>query len=220
MVASRAVYVPAMEEFPNYTPEQLDFASRIGKAAAPLVKAGMDLRDAEREGARAAAAAMIEEGADATVVEQLLQDALDRSNVGAPYRHDERLLSDELQAALGETYRAVGGPRLPPDGLLVEKRIIGVKTGYPMFVFSNESKHPGNPHVTVIIGNDKVNVTISEKPKVIAGDKNAVGIGDVLKAVKKHRVELMKEWDETRPDDQKLENSRAQKAKAARGPKD
>lgn len=205
-----------MEEIPTYTPEQLDFASRIGKTAAPLVKAGMDLRDAERAAAQAAAAEMLEEGADATVVEQLLQDALDRSNVGAPYRHDERLLSDELQAALGETYRAVGGPRLQPDGLLVEKRIIGVKTGYPIFVFPNESKHPGNPHVTVIIGKEKINVTISEKPKVIAGNKKAVGIGDVLKAVKKHRVELMKEWDETRPDDQKLENSRAYKAKAAR----
>lgn len=209
-----------MEELPTYTPEQLDFASRIGKAAALLVNAGMDLRDAERAAARAAAAAMLEEGADATVVEQLLQDALDRSNVGAPYRHDERLLSDELQMALGETYRALGGPRLPPDGSLVEKRIIGVKTGYPMFVFPNESKHPGNPHVTVIIGNEKVNVTISEKPKVIAGNKNAVGIGELLKAVKKHRVELINEWDETRPDDQKLENSRAHKANAAREAKD
>ncbi|WP_298089175.1 DUF4160 domain-containing protein [uncultured Sphingomonas sp.] len=204
-----------MEELPTYTPEQLDFASRIGKAAAPLVNTGMDLRDAERAAARMAAATMVEEGAHAAVVEQLLQDALERSNVGAPYRHDERLLSDELQVALGETYRAVGGPRLPPDGLLVEKRIIGVKTGYPMFVFPNESKHPGNPHVTVIIGDEKVNVTISEKPKVIAGNMKAVGIRDVLKAVKKHRVELMKEWDETRPDDQKLENSKAHRAKAA-----
>jgi hypothetical protein len=73
---------------------------------------------------------------------------------------------------------------------------------------------------TVVIGNERVNVTISEKPKVIAGNKNAVGIGDVLRAVKKHRVKLIKEWDETRPDDQKLENSRAHKAKAAREAKD
>ena len=209
-----------MEELPYYTPEQLDFASRIGAAATPLVQNGMDFRDAERAAAQMVATTMLEEGADTDEVEQLLQDALQRSNVGASNRHDEHLLSDELQAALGETYHAVGGPRLPPDGLLVEKRIIGVKAGYPMFVFSNESKHPGNPHITVIIGNEKVNVTISEKPKVIAGNKNVVGIGDVLKAVKKHRVELKKEWDETRPDDQKLENSRAHKAKAARGPKD
>lgn len=90
------------------------------------------------------AATMLEESAHPAVVEKLLQDALERSNVGASYRHDEHLLSDELQVALGETYRAIGGPRLLPDGLLVEKRIIGVKTGYPMFVFPNESKHPGN----------------------------------------------------------------------------
>lgn len=209
-----------MDELPTSTPEQREFASRIGKEMVPLVKAGMDLRDAERAAAPVAAAAMIEEGMDAPTVEALLHDALERTNVGAPFRHDERLPSDELQQALGDTYRAVGGPRLPPDGLLVEKRVIGVKTGYPMFVFPNESKHPGNPHVTVIIGNEKVNVTISEKPKVIAGNKNVVGIGDVLKAVKKHRVELMKEWDETRPDDQKLENSRAHKAKATRKAKD
>jgi hypothetical protein len=73
-----------MEEIPTYTPEQLDFASRIGRVAALLLKAGMDLRDVERAAARVAAAAMLEEGADATVVEKLLQDALDRSNVGAP----------------------------------------------------------------------------------------------------------------------------------------
>lgn len=205
-----------MEKLPTYTPEQLDFASRIGTAAAPLVKTGMDLRDAERAAASMVAATMLEAGADPEVIEQLLQDAFERSNAGAPYRHDERLLSDELQMTLGETYRSDGGGSLPPDGLLVEKRIIGVKTGYPMFVFPNESKHPGNPHVTVIIGSERVNVTISEEPKVIAGNANAVGISHVLKAVKEHRTALMKEWDETRPDDQKLKNSKAHKAKTAR----
>jgi hypothetical protein len=176
----------------------------------------MDLRDAERAAAPIAAAGMIEEGMDAPTVEALLHDALERTNVGAPFRHDERLPSDRLQRALGESYRAAGGPRLPPEGLLVEKRVVGLKTGYPMFVYPNESKHPGNPHVTVIIGKQRVNVTISQEPKVIAGNKNAVGIGQVLKAVKEHRVALMKEWDETRPDDQKLENSKARMAKSAR----
>jgi len=205
-----------MEQLPTYTPEQLNFASSIGKAAAPLVNAGMDLRDAERAAAPVAAAAMIEEGVDAATVEALLHDALERTNVGAPFRHDERLPSVEMQQALGESYRAAGGPRLPPEGLLVEKRVVGVKTGYPMFVYPNESKHPGNPHVTVIIGKQRVNVTISEDPKVIAGNKDAVGIGQALQAVKEHRVALMKEWDETRPDDQKLENSKARMVKAAR----
>lgn len=205
-----------MEELPNFTPEQLDFASRIGKAAAPLVKAGMELRDAEREAASVAAKAMIEEGVDTATVEALLYDALERTNVGAPLRHDERFPSDELQQALGESYRAAGGPRLPPEALLVEKRVVGVKTGYPMFVYPNESRHPGNPHVTVVIGKRRVNVTISEDPKVIAGKTDAVGIGQVLKAVKEHRVALMKEWEETRPDDQKLENSKARMAMATR----
>ncbi len=94
--------------------------------------------------------------------------------------------------------------------------MVGVKTGYPMFVYPNESKHPGNPHVTVVIGNQRVNVTISEDPKVIAGNKDAVGIGQALQAVKEHRVALTKEWDETRPDDQKLENSKSRMVKAAR----
>lgn len=94
--------------------------------------------------------------------------------------------------------------------------MVGVKTGYPMFVYPNESKHPGNSHVTVVIGNQRVNVTISEDPKVIAGNKDAVGIGQALQAVKEHRVALTKEWDETRPDDQKLENSKSRMVKAAR----
>lgn len=205
-----------MEQLPNYAPAQLNFASRIGKEAASLVNAGMDVRDAERAAAPVAAAAMIEEGVDAATVEALLHDALGRTNVGAPFRHDERLPSDELQQALAECYRAADGPRLPSEGLLVEKRVVGVKTGYPMFVYPNESKHPGNPHVTVVIGNQRVNVTISEDPKVIAGNKDAVGIGQALQAVKEHRVALTKEWDETRPDDQKLENSKSRMVKAAR----
>lgn len=205
-----------MGQLPTSTPEQINFASRIGKAAAPLVKAGMDFRDAERAAAQVAAATMIEEGVDTNTVEALLHDSLERTNVGAPFRHDERLPSDELQQALGESYRAAGGPRVPLESLLVEKRVTGVETGYPMFVYPNESKHPGNPHVTVIIGKQRINVTICADPKVIAGKKDAVGIGQALQAVKEHRVALMKEWDETRPDDQKLENSKSHMAKAAR----
>src|SRR5688500_18785362 len=72
VVASGALQMATMEELPTSSPEQLDFASRIGKAAAPLVKIGMDLRDAERAAARMAAATMLEEGAHPAVVEQPL----------------------------------------------------------------------------------------------------------------------------------------------------
>ena len=40
--------------------------------------------------------------------------------------------------------------------------------------------------------------------------------GQALQAVKESRVALMMEWDESRPNDQKLENSQARMVKAAR----
>ena len=205
-----------MTALPEATPESLEFAFRLGKAMAPLVDGGMDLSEAERAAAPIVAAALRDEGADPTAVDRLLQEALERTNIGSWLRHDDHLVPDDLQEALTKSYKAAGGRRLPPEGLLLEKRIVGAKTGYPMFLFPNESQHPGFPHVTVKIGNEKVNVSIAETPVVIAGNERAIGIGAVLKAVKKHRAELMKEWDALRPDDQKLENSKAHKAKAAR----
>jgi len=100
--------------------------------------------------------------------------------------------------------------------MLLEK-LIKTPTGYRMFVFPNESKHQGKPHLTVQIGDEKVNISISRTPEVLAGDPNLPGIGGVLKVVKKKHRALRKEWNESRPDDQKLENShrrRAAKSKA------
>ncbi|WP_326522927.1 hypothetical protein [Sphingomonas sp.] len=170
----------------------------------------MELRAAERAAAPVVAAALRDEGVASAVVDGLLRDALERTNIGVAIRHDDVLVSVGLHDALTEGYKEAGGIRLPADGLLVEKRV-GVKTGYPMYLFPNESKHPGFPHVTVEIGQVKVNVSIAEHPRVIAGDEGVVGIGAVLKAVRKHRAELEREWEASRPDDQKIENFKAKK---------
>lgn len=205
-----------MDEPPAPTPEQSDLAYRLGRAMVPLVQAGSDLPDAECAAAPVVATELRAEGTDPDAVDAMLVQALKRPSVGAPFRHDDVPATAELHEALTVAFKAAGGRRLPPDGLLVEKRIVGVKTGYPMYLFPNESKHPGFPHVTVKIGNEKVNISISENPQVIAGDAGIVGVGAVLKAVKKHGVELKREWDASRPDDQKLENFKANKEKAAR----
>lgn len=201
-------------ELPTSTREQQAFYQRVGAQMATLVADGMDLREAEREGARRVAAAMLVGGGDPEAVDALLEDALDRADIGLLFSRHDVPLSPNLQDKLLDTYKAAGGTRLSPIGLLVEKRAT-TKTGYPMILFSNESKHQGFPHVTVVLGDKKVNVSIEENPRVVAGNPGLLSIGAILAAVKKHHVALKGEWDASRPDDQNLAITEQRKKAAA-----
>lgn len=193
-------------------PDRANFYERMGRQMARLISLGGEMLEAERISADIVADEMLREGADPTVVEALRADALRRSDVGQLVKNSDILPSTELQNKLLDAFKGAGGRRLLPAGLLIEKRVT-TKTGYPMFLYSNESQHPGRPHLTILLRNERVNVTIEEHPVLLAGKKRLPGLTAAIKAVGEHHVELKKEWDDSRPDDQKLENSKRQRKK-------
>src|SRR3546814_22055 len=136
-------------DLPVPTPEQTAFGDRLVAAMIPFLDDGMDMLHAERAAAPIAAAAMLDDGADPDKVAALLFQALNRTNSGQLFRHDDVLVSEKLYERLIASFKAAGGRRLPPvPGMLVEKRLI-IPAGQPVYLYSNESKHPGPPHVTI-----------------------------------------------------------------------
>ena len=69
---------------------------------------------------------------------------------------------------------------------------------------SDENKHRGRPHIVAVINGLEVSISLDETPKVLAPKRKIRGIAAALKVISKHRNELVKEWNESRPDDQKL----------------
>jgi hypothetical protein len=206
------------QQLPTSTPEQLEFAVRMSAHMVPLIKGGMDLLDAERAAARTTAEEMLDEGGDSAAVAALREDALSRSDSGQLIKHSDVLVSPDLQEILTASFKAAGGRRLSPVGLLVEKRLT-TASGYPVYLYSNESKHPGRPHVTIVLGEERVNVTIEPNPVVLVGNKRAKGLKAAMQAVAASHAALLEEWNATRPDDQRLENFKAKRAEAAAAPK-
>jgi hypothetical protein len=205
-------------EPPSFNSDQLAFAARMGEEMAPLIGHGMDLPQVERVAAHSVADAMFGEGADRELVDWLLADALRRSDVGQRIKHSDIPASPALQEQLIVAFKAAGGRRLSPIGLLVEKRVT-TNTGYPLILYSNESQHPGLPHVTIVLGDERVNVTIAENPVILAGNKRARGLRAAIRAIGIHHRALRQEWDDSRPDDQKLENSKRRKVAVAKASK-
>lgn len=205
-------------KLPTVTPEQLDFANRMAAEMVPLVKGGMDMLAAERQAARRVAAAILTAGTDPDNVAALLDNALRRTDVGQRVLHSDILPSPGLQERWLAAFKASGGRRLPPIGILVEKRVT-TPTGFPCIIYSNESKHQGLPHITILLGDDRVNVTIAQDPKVLVGNKRSPGLKAALRAVAACHVDLLQEWNDSRPDDQRLENSKRRLKAAARAKK-
>lgn len=203
------------EQLPTTTPEQQYFYRRVGEKMGPMLRQGLDLREAQRRSTMLVAEQMRVEGLDAGLIDALLAEGLRLADSGLAEADEGVPVSDELEAAL---LSALEDDGFSPVRLLVEKQI-AAKTGYSMFVFPNESKHPGRPHVTVLLADEKVNISISASPELLAGKANLPGIASVLKAVKRHRKALRKEWDALRPDDQKLENTKRRRSAEAKAGK-
>src|SRR3546814_17026441 len=83
-------------DLPVPTPEQTAFGDRLVAAMIPFLDDGMDMLHAERATAPIAAAAMLDDGADPDKVAALLFQALNRTNSGQLFRHDDVLVSENL----------------------------------------------------------------------------------------------------------------------------
>ncbi|WP_105434802.1 hypothetical protein [Neorhizobium tomejilense] len=70
-------------------------------------------------------------------------------------------------------------------------------------IYLNESQHRGRPHVAVFLPDGKISVSLQDPPVVLT-PKQLRGEASARKVVEKHLVRLLKLWETTRPDDQRL----------------
>jgi hypothetical protein len=192
------------QTLPVRSPEESAFDARVAAKAPIIFKLTNNLEGSMRLAAHMAAADMRSEGADQDTVERLLREYLRRF----VDQIDDVPVSQELQQELVRTFVAEGGRE--PRQMLLE-HLVKTPTGYRMFIWPNESKHPGTPHLTVVLDDEKINVSISSKPEVLAGRDDLPGTGKILRTIAKHRKPLLKEWHDLRPDDQKVKNFKAKK---------
>lgn len=87
--------------------------------------------------------------------------------------------------------------------LLTERTSKAVKEFKAVFR-SNESQHRGRPHVVAVLRGLEVSISLDDPPEVLAPKGKIRGVAAALRVIQENRGSLLKEWDESRPDDQKL----------------
>lgn len=134
--------------------------------------------------------------ADIEVVLERLRPSQRRSTIL------EYLLSDDtselLETALAEAWKMDAELEC-----LTERTSKTVKNFKVMFR-SDESKHRGRPHVVAVLYGMEVSISLDKAPRVLAPKGKIRGVAAALKVISNNRDKLVKEWNESRPDDQKL----------------
>jgi len=92
--------------------------------------------------------------------------------------------------------------------LRLDERVVKFISDFRVEMWSNESQHAGRPHVRVHLRGSTISVSLDCEPENLTPRSGLVGEASALKVIKKHRKHLLKLWDETRPDTQKLKNER------------
>ncbi|MCY0150220.1 hypothetical protein OEG84_21555 [Hoeflea sp. G2-23] len=176
-------------------------AERVGKLAAKPIKAGVEFDAALQTAYEVAARQLLTQGYDGDLVELARERGIGRLAVFPD--GEELVFSNELEAALTESFESAEQTIAEGPVRLDEKELF-LNTSFRMFVYPNESKHAGFPHVTVCLQDGKINISAKPDPKVIAGKKGLRGEAAAIKAVQDNLSDILKEWEKTRPDDQKL----------------
>ena len=103
----------------------------------------------------------------------------------------------------------------------LDERVVKAITEFKIEMFSNESKHAGRPHVKVHLKGGAVSISLENPPVNLTPTGGIVGEALAIKVVAKYRKKLLKLWNDTRPDDQKLPSrtSSSPKPVAERKPK-
>jgi hypothetical protein len=186
------------------SPDHGFFYERVGRAMKPFLEQDIDLRQAQRLASEKVASEMLEEGVDRSKVESLLNESIRTSKIGERVSNLGVPLSADLLTLM---MTALAGVEFSTPELLLEYKVEIIKE-FVMYMYTNEGKHQGLPHLTVVLKGKIINISISESPKILAGPKKVRGLGKVLKAISLHHEALIAEWDSHRPDDQRLENSK------------
>lgn len=94
----------------------------------------------------------------------------------------------------------------PLDILRLDERLIKSITELRVEMYTDESKHRGRPHVAVYLKNGKISISLEDPPVNLTPSGGLVGEASALKVIEKNRDKLLKIWNETRADTQKLDN--------------
>ena len=113
-------------------------------------------------------------------------------------------LSQELKADFDKTL-----PNEKPLNILrLDERLIKSITEFRVEMYTDESKHRGRPHVAVYLKNGKISISLDDPPENLTPSGGLVGEASALKVIEKNRDKLLKIWNETRVDTQKLDNQK------------
>lgn len=114
----------------------------------------------------------------------------------------------QLPPALLEQLSAEFDALLPTEPDLAEQRLdertISEITEFRVVMFTDEGKHAGRPHVRVYLRTGHISISLDDPPCILTKSGGHVGEASALKTIAKHRDMLLKRWDETRPDTQRL----------------
>jgi hypothetical protein len=109
-------------------------------------------------------------------------------------------IADDLRERMYEDFRSLG--EILPDGRSFLKEVTVTIDDFNAIIRPNESQHRGRPHCLIAMGEDSATFDILTG-ELLAGTLKSWN-RTAEKIVKKHSAELLKTWNETRPDDQKL----------------
>lgn len=194
-----------IDALPEYSNVEINLASLVGKLAAPDIKKGDDMELALLRAYPIAAQQMKDAGYDPTEVDAAV--ARQAGSYTTFPDGETTAMSGELEANLLNSF--VEALSFEGEGAVrLDEKEVQEETGFRMFIYPNESKHAGFPHVTVQLQDGKINISLEVEPRVVAGKRNLRGEAAALKAVKSHREAIRKEWFAMRPDDQKLKDQR------------
>lgn len=107
-------------------------------------------------------------------------------------------LARRLEAGLVRAWKDDDAPEL------LTERTSKVVKEFKVIFRSNESQHRGRPHVVAVLHGLEVSISLDDPPQVLAPKGEIRGVAAALKVVQENRNPLLKEWNESRPDDQKL----------------
>lgn len=194
------------DELPPFDSLDLRLSKLAGELAAPRFNAGSGgIGNRVWPFFRQAADQLIQQGEDPARVEYFVEVSRERFGIlpdgfeaPLPSELHDTIAADFAARVAEEQDRAEGLQRL-------DEKWIKEITEFRIVIFHNESKHRGFPHVKVSLPAGDINISIGPQPEVVAGRRGLPGEAAALECVKTYRKLLQKRWNETRPDDQKLE---------------
>ena len=107
-------------------------------------------------------------------------------------------LARQLEAELALAWDNDDAPEL------LTERTSKVVVAFKVIFRSNESQHRGRPHVVAVLHGSEVSISLDDPPTVLAPNGKIRGVAAALKVIGQNRMALLKEWNKSRPDDQKL----------------